>query len=109
MCFDKATGELRWLNGTGISPYDTTYSTPTVLPIGGQQQLVFGSGDGGVWALQPRTGKAALEFPIRPRRHECLAAGDARRPRLREPRRREHGRQLDGLRSSRSTARSRAT
>ena len=30
MCFDKATGELRWLNGTGISPYDTTYSTPTV-------------------------------------------------------------------------------
>ena len=32
MCFDKATGELRWLNGTGISPYDTTYSTPTVMP-----------------------------------------------------------------------------
>ena len=47
MCFDKATGELRWINGTGISPYDTTYSTPTCLPIGGQQQLVFGSGDGG--------------------------------------------------------------
>ena len=41
MCFDKATGELRWLNGTGISPYDTTYSTPTVMPIGGQQALVF--------------------------------------------------------------------
>ena len=65
MCFDKATGELRWLNGTSISPYDTTYSTPTVLPIGGQQQLVFGSGDGGVWSLQPRTGKVDLEFPIR--------------------------------------------
>ena len=64
MAFDKATGELRWLNGTGISPYDTTYSTPTVLPIGGQAALVFSSGDGGVWALQPRTGKAIWNFPF---------------------------------------------
>lgn len=64
MAFDKATGELRWLNGTGISPYDTTYSTPTVLPIGGQAALVFSSGDGGVWALQPRTGKVIWNFPF---------------------------------------------
>jgi outer membrane protein assembly factor BamB len=64
MCFDKATGELRWLNGTGISPYDTTYSTPTLLPIAGQQALVFGSGDGEVWAMQPRTGKHIWQFPL---------------------------------------------
>ncbi len=64
MCFDKATGELRWMNGTGISPYDTTYSTPTVMPIGGQQSLVFSSGDGGVWSLQPRTGKAIWNYPL---------------------------------------------
>ncbi len=64
MCFDKATGELRWLNGTGISPYETTYSTPTVLPLGGQAALVFSSGDGGVWALQPRTGKHIWHFPF---------------------------------------------
>lgn len=64
MCFDKATGELRWLNGTGISPYDTTYSTPTVLPIGGQAAIVFGSGDGAVWAMQPRTGKPLWHFPF---------------------------------------------
>ena len=64
MCFDKATGELRWLNGTGISPYDTTYSTPTVTPIAGQQSLVFNSGDGGVWALQPRTGKPLWNYPF---------------------------------------------
>jgi outer membrane protein assembly factor BamB len=62
MCFDKSTGELRWLNGTGISPYDTTYSTPTVMPIAGQQALVFASGDGGVWALQPRTGKVIWKY-----------------------------------------------
>lgn len=57
MAFDKATGELRWINGTSISPYDTTYSTPTVAVVDGQQQLIFESGDGGAWALQPRTGQ----------------------------------------------------
>ncbi|MEX2316920.1 MAG: PQQ-binding-like beta-propeller repeat protein [Pirellulales bacterium] len=64
LCFDKATGELRWLNGTGISPYDTTYSTPTLMPIAGQQALVFASGDGGVWALQPRTGKSIWNYTL---------------------------------------------
>lgn len=64
MCFNKADGELRWINGSGISPYDTTFSTPTVLPIGGQQQLVFSSGDGGVWSLQPRTGKVIWSYPF---------------------------------------------
>lgn len=64
MAFDKATGELRWLNGTGISPYDTTYSTPTVCVLGGQAALVFGSGDGEVWAIQPRTGKHIWHYPF---------------------------------------------
>lgn len=64
MCFDKATGELRWINGTGLSPYETTFSTPTCLPVGGLQQLVFCSGDGGVWSLQPRTGKVVWNFPF---------------------------------------------
>jgi hypothetical protein len=52
------------MNGTSISPYDTTYSTPTVTPIGGQAALVFGSGDGQVWALQPRTGKHIWHLPL---------------------------------------------
>lgn len=64
MCFDKATGELRWLNGTGISPFDTTYSTPTIMPIAGQQALVFASGDGEVWAMQPRTGRPIWHYPF---------------------------------------------
>ena len=38
-------------------PYDTNYGTPTLAVVDGQQQLVFESGDGGVWALQPRTGQ----------------------------------------------------
>lgn len=64
MCFDKATGELRWINGTNPSPYDTTFGTPTCVPVGGLQQLVFSSGDGGVWSLEPRTGKVIWNFPF---------------------------------------------
>jgi len=64
MAFDKANGELRWLNGTNISPYDTTYSTPMVAAPGGEAQLVFGSGDGYLWSLQPRTGKRLWWYPL---------------------------------------------
>lgn len=64
MAFDKQTGELRWLNGTGISPFDTTYSTPTIAVIKGQAALVFASGDGETWALQPRTGKQLWHYPL---------------------------------------------
>ena len=64
MSLDKATGVIRWLNGTGISPYDTTYSTPVVTVLGGQAALVFGSGDGEVWALQPRTGQPIWHYPF---------------------------------------------
>src|SRR5690606_30980911 len=61
---DKATGELRWLSGTGLAPYDTTYSTPTIKPINGQQTMVFASGDGEIWGMQPRTGKTLWHFPF---------------------------------------------
>ncbi len=64
MSFDKATGELRWLKGTRISPYDTTYSTPTLTTLGGQSAMVFGSGDGSIWALQPRTGEPIWHYPF---------------------------------------------
>lgn len=64
MAMDKATGELRWMNGTNISPYDTTYSTPTIMPLDGQAALVFASGDGQVWAFEPRTGKPIWHFPL---------------------------------------------
>lgn len=64
LAFDKATGELRWLKGTGISPYDTTYSTPTITRLGGQAAMVFGSGDGEIWALQPRTGERIWHYPF---------------------------------------------
>ena len=37
LVFDKATGENLWLNGTKLAPEDTTYSTPSVLPLKGQE------------------------------------------------------------------------
>ncbi len=64
LAFDKATGELRWLAGTNISPPDTTYSTPTVKVIGGEAQLIFGAADGQVWSFQPRTGKPLWHYPL---------------------------------------------
>ncbi len=60
--FDKRTGEIVWFNGTRPLPYDTTYSSPAVTTLKGQKALVFGSGDGDVWAIQPRTGQPIWNY-----------------------------------------------
>lgn len=64
MAFDKETGELRWLNGTTLIPSDTTYSTPTLVELNGADCLVFGSGDGKLWAIQAGTGKHVWSYPF---------------------------------------------
>ncbi|MEQ8848458.1 PQQ-binding-like beta-propeller repeat protein [Botrimarina sp.] len=64
MAFDKLTGELRWVNGTSLIPDDTTYSTPALTTLAGQDAMVFGSGDGAVWAMQPGTGKLLWKYPL---------------------------------------------
>ena len=64
LAFDKATGEIRWLKGTRLIPYDTTYSTPTLARLNGTDALVFGSGDGSVWALQATTGLPIWHYPL---------------------------------------------
>jgi outer membrane protein assembly factor BamB len=61
---DKATGAVRWMNGTKELPEDTTYSTPALASLGDQAALVFGSSDGAVWNFQPRTGKAVWNFRL---------------------------------------------
>ena len=62
VAFNKTTGDVVWFNGTRPLPYDTTYSGPTVTVLNGQKALVFGSGDGAVWAFQPRTGKPIWQY-----------------------------------------------
>jgi len=62
LAFNKEDGRLVWINGTKPLPEDTTYSVPAVCVLDGQAALVFGSGDGGVHAWQPRTGKPIWNF-----------------------------------------------
>ncbi|MEX2288001.1 MAG: PQQ-binding-like beta-propeller repeat protein [Planctomycetaceae bacterium] len=57
IAFDKRNGLPVWFNGTRLFPYDTTYSSPTTTVVDGKPMLIFGSGDGGVHAFQPETGK----------------------------------------------------
>lgn len=60
--FDKRTGAAVWFSGTTPKPKDTTYSTPFLTTFDGQAAIVFGSGDGKVHAMQPRTGKIIWSY-----------------------------------------------
>ncbi|MEX0820226.1 MAG: PQQ-binding-like beta-propeller repeat protein [Pirellulaceae bacterium] len=60
--FNKNTGEAVWYNGTSLLPDDTTYSAPILTVLNGQKAMVFGSGDGQVWAFQPRTGQPIWHY-----------------------------------------------
>jgi outer membrane protein assembly factor BamB len=62
IAMDKRTGEVRWFNGTEVSPKDTTYGTPVLTVFDGETAMVFGSGDGNVYAMQPRTGKILWKY-----------------------------------------------
>lgn len=60
--FDKRTGAAVWFSGTTPKPKDTTYSTPVLTTFDGQAAMVFGSGDGMIHAMQPRTGKIIWSY-----------------------------------------------
>ncbi|MGE3778261.1 MAG: PQQ-binding-like beta-propeller repeat protein [Pirellulaceae bacterium] len=64
MAFDKLTGDCAWFNGTRLLPDDTTYSTPILTVLNGEKAMVFGSGDGAIWAFQPRTGNPVWQFNL---------------------------------------------
>ena len=64
IAFDKLTGDVVWFKGTRLLPYDTTYSSPNLTVLNGQKSMVFGSGDGAVWAMQPRTGLPIWNFQL---------------------------------------------
>ncbi len=76
--FDKSTGELRWTTGTRPLPEDTTYSTPVITVIDGQQVMLAGSGDGDLYAMQPRTGKVLWNQAISRRGINTTVAVDAK-------------------------------
>lgn len=64
IAFDKRNGQPVWFESTRVLPYDTTYSSPVLAVLNGQKALVFGSGDGGIHAFQPRTGKSIWKYDV---------------------------------------------
>lgn len=64
VAFDKATGDIRWFNSTRLRPEDTIYSAPVLAVVNGQKLLITGSGDGSLYALQPRTGKIVWQYEL---------------------------------------------
>ncbi|MEZ6146467.1 MAG: PQQ-binding-like beta-propeller repeat protein [Planctomycetaceae bacterium] len=62
--FDKRNGQPTWFTGTRLFPEDTTYSMPVLTSFNGQAAMVFGSGDGGYHAFQPRTGKTIWTYNV---------------------------------------------
>ncbi len=62
VAFDKRTGAAVWFISTKPRPEDTTFSTPVFTTFNGQAAMVFGAGDGAVYAIQPRTGKIIWKY-----------------------------------------------
>ena len=62
--FDKRTGELIWVSTPGGRPLDTTYSTPVVADINGQQLIIGGNADGGIYAMKQNTGEMIWGFTL---------------------------------------------
>lgn len=64
VAFDKLTGEIRWFISTRLRPEDTIYSAPVLAVFNGQKVIVAGSGDGSIYAIQPRTGKIVWQYEL---------------------------------------------
>lgn len=62
IAFDKRNGQAVWVQTTRLRPEDTTYSTPVLGNFNGQAAMVFGAGDGSIYAVQPRTGKVIWKY-----------------------------------------------
>ena len=60
--FDKNNGKLLWVSAPGGRPHDTNYSAPVVTVINGIRMLIGGNADGGVYAMQARTGEPIWGF-----------------------------------------------
>jgi len=64
VAFDKRTGSIVWWSEPGAKPLDTTYSAPIVGVIGGSRLLIDGNADGGIHAIQVRTGAKVWDFGL---------------------------------------------
>lgn len=60
--FDKKTGDLQWVSAPGGAPQDTNYSVPFVTVLNGTRMLIGGNSDGGIYAINARTGTPIWGF-----------------------------------------------
>ena len=76
--FDKKTGELLWVSAPGGQPKDTNYSVPFIAVIDGQRLLIGGNSDGGIYAMQARTGKKVWGYRMSQRGLNTTAVTDGK-------------------------------
>ncbi len=74
--FDKKTGVLQWTAPVGGAPDDTNYSNPVIAVIDGQRLLIGGGADGGLHAINARTGEPVWSFDMSKRGLNATAAVD---------------------------------
>lgn len=64
LAFDQRNGQPVWFVTSKLFPKDTTYSAPVLTSFNGTPAIVFGAGDGAVYALQPATGKRLWKYSV---------------------------------------------
>jgi outer membrane protein assembly factor BamB len=62
--FDKKTGELVWASTPGAQPKDNSFSHPVMDWLDGKRVLYSATGDGGVVAINARTGDPIWRVPL---------------------------------------------
>lgn len=63
--YDKKTGALNWVSTPGGAPATiTTQVTPVATVVNGQRLLVFGNGDGWIYAVKAATGEKVWGFQL---------------------------------------------
>jgi outer membrane protein assembly factor BamB len=62
VAFDKRSGSIVWWSEPGGKPLDTTYSVPIVRVVNGSRLLIDGNADGGIHAIEVRTGRKVWDF-----------------------------------------------
>ncbi|MEZ6062025.1 MAG: PQQ-binding-like beta-propeller repeat protein [Planctomycetaceae bacterium] len=74
--FDKRTGDLLWVAPVGKPPLDTNYSNPVIAVVDGQRLLIGGGADGGIHAINARTGAPVWSFEMSKRGLNATPAVD---------------------------------
>jgi len=73
---DKNTGEILWEAG---QPGDTVlhgqWSSPAYGVMGGQEQVIFGGGDGWCYSHEPKTGELLWKFDLNPKDAKWVLGG----------------------------------